>query len=248
MVALYTAVYARQQAMRHRKGKQEMKHMKVVGLMVVILAAARIAGAQVLNRDVGVPLGSGWNPGGAIVLLKESGVEDQVTPIGAPTFFVPTGFTSTFAGDLILSSMSNLGGYAPLPPPSDWLADIRFFNPLDPTGTLGLPATETEAFFPADFGPNGFDTFQLMPDYNWFQGSANSTETGIPGTIEGGEVVFGPNGGILNGQEAIFNFDALPGAQAASTPEPGALALLLGVGIVGAGLLVRRRSERKHTP
>jgi hypothetical protein len=216
--------------------------------MVVILAAVRIAGAQVPNEDVGVPLGGSWNSGGAIVILSESGIEDQVTPIGDPTFFRPTGITSTFAGDFILTNQSNpLSGFAPPPPPSDWIADIRFFNPLDPTGTLGLPATETEAFFPADFGPNGFDTFQLMPDYNWQQGSANSGLTGIPGTIIAGEVVYGPNGGILGGQEAIFIFQAIPGAQAAATPEPGGMALLFGVGIVGAGLFVRRRRQAQMT-
>ena len=36
--------------------------------------------------------------------------------------------------------------------PSNWLADIRFFNPADPTGVLGLPATVTQAYFARDAG------------------------------------------------------------------------------------------------
>jgi hypothetical protein len=238
MVALYNAVYARHQAMRRRKGKREMKHMRIVGLMVVILTAARVAGAQVLNIDVGVPLRGPWNDFENAKIIDEGGIEDQVAPIGDPaSLFFPTDITTTFPGDLILTNSNNpAGGNAP----SNWLADIRFFNPLDPTGALGLPATETEAFFPADLGPGGFASFQLMPDYNYVQGDYSAVFAGVTGV----EVVFGPIGGFVSDQEGIIKFHALPGAQAASTPEPGGMALLFGVGIVGAGLLVRRRRKK----
>jgi hypothetical protein len=218
-----------------------MKHMRIVGLMVVILAAARIAGAQVLNEDVGVPLGGSWNPGTPTIIINEAGTEEQVTPIGDPAFFAPAGISSALPGDLIFTNGNNLGGGDA---PSNWLADIRFFNPLDPTGILGLPATETEAFFPADLGTGGFASFQLMPNYNFVPGfSVNSTGfTGVLGT----DLVFGPVGGIITGQEAIIIFSAYSGAPAASTPEPGGLALLFGVGAVGAGLLVRRRRWFAH--
>jgi hypothetical protein len=237
MVALYTAVYARQQAMRRRKGKWEMKHMRIVGLVVVILSAARIAGAQVPNEDVGVPLGGSWNPGTPIIAFGEGGTEGQVTKVGYPG--LP--FTTVFPGDLILTDKNNPAeGNAP----SNWLADIRFFNPLDPNGNLGLPATETEAFFPDDVGPGGFASFQLMPDFNYVPAAADLALPGNP--VIGSEEFFGPIGGINAGQSAIIVFSAYPAAQAASTPEPGALALLFGVGVVGAGLLVRRRRWFPH--
>jgi hypothetical protein len=217
-----------------------MKHMRVVGLMVVMLAAARIAGAQVLNEDVGVPLSSAGNYGAPVIYIQDQAQEDQVMSIVSVDAYTnaypnpPNPFATTFSGDLVLTN----GGDAP----SDWLADIRFFNPLDPTGTLGLPATETEAFFPADLGPSGFGSFQLMQDYSFVQ-AYTQLPSGAIGA-EGTEPVFGPLGGILSGQEALVTFTAFPGAPAASTPEPGALALLFGVGVVGVGLLVRRRKFR----
>jgi hypothetical protein len=223
--------------MRRRKGKREMKHMRVVGLIVVIFAAARLAGAQVLNTDVGIPLGSAWNNyGDSIITITIPGTEDQVTPIAVIGPGIENSATA-YAGNLILTN----GGDAP----SDWLADIRFFNPLDPTGALGLPATDDEALFPNDLGPGGFASLQLMPDFNYVPAAVNLTDPGDP--VSGIEEVFGPVGGINHGQLAFVDFLAYPGAQAASTPEPGGLALIFGVGIVGVGLLVRRRRQAQMT-
>jgi hypothetical protein len=221
-----------------------MKAIGIVELALAILVAARLSGAQVLNIDVGVPLGGSWNPGTPIVIIKEEGTENSVTPIGDPAFFSPAGISTAIPGDIIFTNGNNPGGGDA---PSNWLADLRFFNPLDPTGILGLPATETEAFFPADLGPGGFDSFQLMPEYNFLQASPGFTE------VVGGEVVFGPAGGILPGQQADIVLVAFPGSPAAGTPEPGGMALLFGVGIVGVGLLVHRcrwfsHANRFQTP
>jgi hypothetical protein len=225
-----------------------MKALRTVGLALAILVSTRLSGAQVLNEDVGIPLSSSGNPGTPIILIDDRAREDQVSLIGSLDGYINgmgtlKPFTSTSPGDLILTNSNNpTGGDAP----SNWLADIRFFNPLDPNGNLSLPATETEAFFPDDVGPGGFASFQLMPDINYVPTTAGTVIPGNP--VTGSEELFGPIEGINAGQTAIIVFSAYPGATTAATPEPGVMALLFGVGIVGAGLLVRRRRCCNHPP
>jgi hypothetical protein len=203
-----------------------MMATQTVVLVAAFLASVRIAGAQVLNIEVGVPTTSSPFILTDALVVDVIAYEGQATPIvGDPPIYP---FTTTFPGDLVLTSSGDA--------PSDWLADIRFFNPLDPTGALGLPATEMEAFFPADLGPGGFNTFQLMPDYNVVDGFSF---LGIPG-ITGAEVIFGPLGGILSDQEVEFIFNARPDA-GTSTPEPGGPALLFGAGAVAVGCFAHRR-------
>jgi hypothetical protein len=203
-----------------------MKTIQTIGLLGAMLTAACVASAQVLNTNVGIPIGS-LQPGTITVVVTEFGREGQVTPVAGQSAFA---FTTAFPGDLIL--VNPTGGTAP----SNWLADIRFFNPQDPTGTLGLAATETQAYYPADVA-GGFAAFALFPTYNFVP-----ADLVLQGFVLGSESLFGPVGGINAGQLGIITFLATP---AAATPEPGSIALLASFGLTGAAFFARRRKNAR---
>ena len=115
-----------------------MKSIHTLGLMGAMLTAACVSGAQ--TNVVGVPLKSAGNPGGSLIALVTNGTEGQVHLVGEAPIFP---YTTTFPGDRVL--VNSTGGNDP----SNWLAVLRFFNPSDPTGSLGLPATEFQTYSPA---------------------------------------------------------------------------------------------------
>ena len=209
-----------------------MKTIHTMGLMGAILTAACVAGAQGPTNTVGVPLDPVGNPGGTTLTLVEFGYEGKVSSVGEPGVYP---FTTTFPGDRVL--VNSTGGNDP----SNWLAVVRFFNPLDPTGNLGLSATETQGFFPSDVA-GGFAKFSLFPKTNFVPSSIDRF-----GQVVGTDSLFGPVGGINARQLLIINFIALPAATPAATPEPDSLALLIGLGASGAGFLARSRRRARKT-
>jgi len=104
--------------------------------------------------------------------------------------------------------------------PTNWVAVARFFNPADPTGTNGLPATMQSAFFPTDFGAAGFANFKLLPNV-YFSTSLSSG----PGDFSAVYTVIGPIAGFNGGNIGIIaltvtNGNADLSLTATASPEP----------------------------
>lgn len=105
---------------------------------------------------------------------------------GTPTTAIP--------GDVVMLLAPAGGNY-----PTNWAAVMRFFNPSDPTGTNGLAATGVQAFFPAQFGSNGFASFKLFPNAAYYPGTPIA-----PGEISTVISEVGPNVTLAGGQIGFF--------------------------------------------
>ncbi|HTB85261.1 MAG TPA: choice-of-anchor tandem repeat GloVer-containing protein [Candidatus Sulfotelmatobacter sp.] len=146
----------------------------------------------------GTPLTyTGSNPGGAVFISNDSVFGIGPIKGGTPGAFVTL---TAEAGDLIVLT-DPAGGNNP----TNWAAVARFFNPSDLTGTNGLAATETEAFFATSLGGSGFTGFQLFPNIDFIPAGTISTTNGVT-VIATTDNEFGPAGIILAGQE---NIDAI---------------------------------------
>lgn len=111
----------------------------------------------------------------------ETGTPENLASIGQP-------------GDIVLLSDTN--DYTN---PTNWAAVARFFNPSDPTGTNGLPATFSQAFFPTNFGSSNFSNFKLFPEVS-FISDGTETITNDVTNIVTTYVQFGPIDSVSAGQ------------------------------------------------
>jgi uncharacterized repeat protein (TIGR01451 family) len=133
-----------------------------------------------------------FNPGTPVVIINSTVL------VGAPSS-IQVGFNGDWAtncqpGDIVLLVDPN-GGINP----TNWAAVARFFNPIDQTGTNGLPATYSQVFFPTNFSSN---SFRLFPDVSFIPEGTATTNNGITSIVTD-NVEFGPNDAILSGQESI---------------------------------------------
>jgi uncharacterized repeat protein (TIGR01451 family) len=134
------------------------------------------------------------DPGGATIGTYSIVIGSGPIEVGAGGNPATTGQ----AGDIVLLIDSNGGTN-----PTNWAAVARFFNPGDPTGTNGLAATDSEAFFATNLGGGGFAGFQLFPDTAFIpEGADVSTTNGVT-TIVATYEEFGPEDAILAGQTDV---------------------------------------------
>jgi len=164
---------------------------------------------------------TGSNPGEATFVANGTvfgtGPVNENVPATPPNYAYYA-LTAT-PGDLILLT-DPTGGNSP----TNWAAVVRFFNPNDLTGTNGLPATYQEAFFPSDFGSQGFAGFQLFPNTYFTPAGSLSTINGVTSLVATYSE-FGPAGVILAGQMEIMlltvhsSFTDLS-LSASAAPEP----------------------------
>jgi uncharacterized repeat protein (TIGR01451 family) len=137
---------------------------------------------------------------------------DNMTPASTNALW-----TNAIPGDVVMLNNSNGGNN-----PTNWLAVARFFNPADPTGINGLPATKQQAYFWANLGSTGFTGFNLLPNSVFSASTTNSDGSQIEAVLtEMGQ----PTGGIKAGQLAIFsifvsNSIADLNLVASAAPEP----------------------------
>ncbi|HEY3855545.1 MAG TPA: DUF11 domain-containing protein [Verrucomicrobiae bacterium] len=164
---------------------------------------------DVIDFVPGTPVngpGTNKNNAGAVIVLSASAENDLVQSYftDASLYVDNDSATDSVAipGDLVLLNGTN-GGNKNI---ANWASMMRFFNPADPDGTLGLPATESEAFFPSSVaGGVGFTNFSLFP--NTFFAFEN---TGSPSDEPVGSITeFGPAGFIIPGQTAIILYISL---------------------------------------
>ncbi len=188
-----------------------MKNQWIVVWLTVMWFGARSASAQVPGTPLTI---SGSNPGGSIITLNE--VVSGTTLIAGDYSGYFTNLTAE-PGDLILLNDPNGGNN-----PTNWLAVVRFFNPADPTGINGLPATYSKASFATSLGGNGFAGLTLFPNTSFEPGTLGGS--GNAETIIATSTQFGPAGVIDAGQTAItvlavfLNSDL--SLNASATPEP----------------------------
>jgi hypothetical protein len=97
-------------------------------------------------------------------------------------------------GDIVLLVNPNGGTNS-----TNWAAVARFFNPSDPIGTNGLPATYSQVFFPTNFSSN---SFRLFPDASFIPEGTVTTNNGVTSIVTD-YVEFGPADAIESGQENI---------------------------------------------
>ena len=169
----------------------------------------------------GAPLTSSsqGNPGGNLVV--ESGAVFGTGPIqeqfNGP---IPNSTLTAEPGDLIVLANPNGGNN-----PTNWAAVVRFFNPSDPTGTNGLAATYSQAFFATNFGGSGFANFTLFPNTDFVTVNTINTINGVT-TIAFTDSIFGPVGSVvLAGQEDIIVWTVISpftdlSLRASAAPEP----------------------------
>jgi hypothetical protein len=161
-----------------------------VCLTVVMLAVARIGGAQaVVTNFPGTPTTNWSNPGGAEVIIPEGG------GIGVQPISTFNGSFTAIPGDVVMIIDPNGGANR-----TNWQAVVNFFNPSDPTGTNGLAATEYQTFFPATASSSYFAGIPLFTNVAYCVPSATNAD----GSITTDCIEYGPDGGILSGQEALF--------------------------------------------
>jgi uncharacterized repeat protein (TIGR01451 family) len=134
----------------------------------------------------GTPIAGWTNPGGQHVITG------SIILVGAPSPIQVSNATNCQPGDLVLLVDPNGGTNA-----SNWAAVVRFFNPGDPTGTNGLPATYSQVFFPTNFSSN---SFRLFPDVSFIPEGTTTTNNGVTSIVTD-YVEFGPADAILAGQE-----------------------------------------------
>lgn len=160
-----------------------------------------------------------WNnPGGSVVVVSYGG--EAGTPVSIATRYGKSNkLTNAFPGDVVTVLDPN-GGLNP----TNWGAVVRFFNPSDPAGTIGLPATDYETYLAASNGSNSFASFHLLPDVFYFAQSATLTLADIvtDGVVNATVIEFGPEAGIFAGQEGIILYSALlPTTTTITAPAPG---------------------------
>jgi len=226
--------------------------VKSIPIVAVILAMRTFSGigyAQTFSGPPGVP-GTPISPNVSAIGTANFGTQFvdilplpliTYTPGVSPNGLEPTDWDggssaggsppdtayTAVPGDVVLLSDPN-GGDAL----ANWQAVARFFNPGDPDGSLGLAATEDQAFLPADVGPAGFATFQLLPNTVYLPGTAYPSLDEIEGTY--GE--FGPVDAIPLGRftQTIVEISTI------AIPEPNSICVLI---LTVAALLMRRRSR-----
>jgi uncharacterized repeat protein (TIGR01451 family) len=153
-----------------------------------------VTNAAVVSYDFpGTPIA--WtNPGGQIVVFFTYGFAGNPVPIQVGSGSNPA--STCQAGDLVALINSNGGN-----DPANWAAVVRFFNPADPTGTLGLAATYEQTFFATNYGGSGFNGYQLFPAVSYIPGITNAP--GFTSALAFSYTELGPAGGITPGQEGI---------------------------------------------
>jgi len=146
----------------------------------------------VIDAAPGTPI-AGWrNPGGQQVLTESTLLVGAPSPIQIGAGGDPA--TNGQPGDIVLLTDTN--NYTN---PTNWAAVARFFNPGDPTGTNGLPATYSQVFFPTHFSSN---SFRLFPDVSFILEGTATTNNGVTSIVTD-YYEFGPADAILAGQENI---------------------------------------------
>jgi hypothetical protein len=116
-----------------------------------------------------------------------------------------------------LGTGPNAGGFAGF-----WPADVWYF------GT-------------APFNSGGVDAFVMTNNNLWHHYSYDFT----PGTAASQQLMFEDWAGVDgNAGDAYFDNVQVSAVESAATPEPGAVTLFVSSGIVGAGLLRRRRQQK----
>ena len=135
------------------------------------------------------------NPGGQSVVTYSLLLAGAPSPIQVGEGANPA--TNGQPGDIVLLVDPNGGTN-----PTNWAAVARFFNPGDPAGTNGLPATYSQVFFPTNFNSN---SFRLFPDASFIPEGTTTTNNGVTSIVTD-YVEFGPADAILAGQ---INTDVL---------------------------------------
>ena len=153
--------------------------------------------SSLLTNVPGTPMASNWNPGSNPVQIDEGGAIG-VTPLSL--YVAPNDFDITAqAGDVVFL-LDPTGGNSR----TNWAAVLNFFNPSDPTGTLGLPATKYRTFFPANADSSYFDGIPLFSHVIYVPISERySPYPGAQDLIAYYDEI-GPEDGLLSGQLATF--------------------------------------------
>jgi uncharacterized repeat protein (TIGR01451 family) len=120
------------------------------------------------------------------------------------------GSPTVLPGDVVMLVNTNNGNSF-----TNWKAVVQFFNPDDPTGTLGLAATEYETFFQTNASPNYFANFQLMSNVVYVPIAVTNADGSVTANIN----VRGPVGAIIAGQLVVLNITA------SIQPDPFALTI-----------------------
>ena len=182
--------------------------------------------ASALVTDApGTPISTNWNPGTNPVLISEvSGI--GIVPLYLQ--FFPNTFSITArAGDVVFL-LDPAGGNSR----TNWAAVVRFFNPSDPTGTLGMPATERQTFYQTNADPNYFAGFQSFPRAIYVPIAGHVSNPYLQGIVAAYDEI-GPVDSILSGQLAEFQIlaEVQPsGFTATIESPPGGGAFVAGTG------------------
>jgi uncharacterized repeat protein (TIGR01451 family) len=145
----------------------------------------------VVDAVPGTPIA--WaNPGGATVITYSTILVGAPSPIQVGDAVDPA--TNGQPGDFVLLVDPNGGTNS-----TNWAAVARFFNPSDPTGTNGLPATYSQVFFPTNFSGN---SFRLFPDVSFIPEGTATTNNGFTSIVTFCKE-YGLADAILAGQENI---------------------------------------------
>jgi uncharacterized repeat protein (TIGR01451 family) len=140
----------------------------------------------------GTPM-AGWsNPGGNFVVTYSLILVGAPSPIQVGAGANPA--TNGQPGDIVL--LVNPNGTIDS---TNWAAVVRFFNPGDPTGTNGLPATYSQVFFPTNFSSN---SFRLFPVVSFIPEGTVTTNNGVKSVLAN-YAEFGPADAIIAGQENV---------------------------------------------
>ena len=205
-----------------------MKRGFLVTTLLALVVLPSLANATVIIP--GVPVAGTPNPGSPTVIFQEGG-GIGVQPI--TTTATGSNPISTTPGDVVILSNSAGGDV-----PSNFAAVVDFFNPADPTGVLGLNATEYQTYYGGNVGTNTFADLTLTNAIYVSEAPSSDFPAGdIGGTFD----VFGPSGNILTGQLGIFLVAAAPQAPLISAvPEPATWTMMIvGFGFVGGTLRMR---------
>jgi len=174
-----------------------------------------VTNAPVAATSPGTPIA--WtNPGGSEIFTYALVIGGKPRPIEVGEYGGSAATTSQ-PGDIVLLTDPTGGNN-----PTNWAAVARFFNPADPTGSNGLAATSSQAFFPTNASPNnGFAGFQLLPVVFYLPEGTVTTNGGITNIITRYAEV-GPAGGILAGQTNEVTLTVSPQTIALAITSPTA--------------------------